>query len=49
MPVTSLWINKLFIKLANESENVRLTIGSCGFNPNIPDKFRAKAGNSDSQ
>ena len=45
LPVNSLWINKLFIKLANESENVCLTIDCSGFNPNGPGRFRTNADN----
>ena len=47
--VNFLWINKLFIKLANENENVCLTIDCSGFNPNGPDGFRTNADNLDSQ
>ena len=47
--VNFLWIKKLFIKLANENENVCLTIDCSGFNPNGPDGFRTKADNLDSQ
>ena len=49
LTVNSLWINKFFIKLANESENVCLTIDCSGFNSKGPGRFRAKADNPVSQ
>ena len=49
LPLNSLWINKLFIKLANESENVCLIIDCSGFNPNGPGRFRTNADNPVSQ
>ena len=45
LPVISLWINKLFIKLTNESDNICLTIDCSGFNPNESGRFRTNAGN----
>ena len=46
IPVNSLWVTKLFIKLANnESEKTCLTIDCTGFNPNGPGKFRTDAAN----
>ena len=40
IPVNSLWVTKLFIKLANEeSEKTCLTIDCSGFNPNGPGRF----------
>ena len=46
IPVNSLWITKLFIKLANnESEKTCLTIDCTGFNPNGPGRFRRDAAN----
>ena len=44
--VNSLWVNKLFIRLANEdSEKTCLTIDCSGFNPNGPGRFRTDASN----
>ena len=46
-PVNSLWVTKLFIKLANEdSGKTCLTIDCSGFNPNGPGRFRTDASNS---
>ena len=46
MPVNSLWVTKLFIRLANEdSEKTCLTIDCSGFNPNGPGRFRTDASN----
>ena len=49
IPINLLWINKLFIKLANKGENICLTIDCSGFNPNGLGRFRTKANNPDSQ
>ena len=49
IPVSSLRINNLFIKLANKGGNVCLSIDCSGFNPSGPGSFRTKAGNPDSQ
>ena len=47
IPVNSLWVTKLFIKLANEeSEKTCLTIDCSGFNPNGPGRFRTDASNA---
>ena len=47
IPVNSLWVTKLFIKLANEeSEKPCLTIDCSGFNPNGPGRFRIDASNA---
>ena len=47
IPVNSLWVTKLFIKLANEeSEKTCLTIDCSGFNPNGPGRFRTDASNT---
>ena len=47
IPVNSLWVTKLFIKLANEeSEKTCLTIDCSGFNPNGPRRFRTDASNA---
>ena len=47
IPVNSLWVTKLFIKLANEeSEKTCLIIDCSGFNPNGPGRFRTDASNS---
>ena len=40
LPDTSLWINKLFIELANNSENACLMIDCSGVNKNGPGMFR---------
>ena len=46
IPVNSLWVTKLFIRLANnEIEKTCLTIDCTGFNPNGPDRFRTDAAN----
>ena len=46
IPVNSLWVTKLFIRLANEdSEKTCLTIDCSGFNPNGPGRFRTDASN----
>ena len=47
IPVNSLWVTKLFIRLANEdSEKTCLTIDCSGFNPNGPGRFRTDASNA---
>ena len=47
IPVNSLWVTKLFIKLANEeSEKTCLTIDCSGFNSNGPGLFRTDASNA---
>ena len=47
IPVNSLWVTKLFLRLANEdSEITCLTIDCSGFNPNGPGRFRTDASNS---
>ena len=46
IPVNSLWVTKLFIRLANDgSEKTCLTIDCSGFNPNGPGLFRTDASN----
>ena len=46
IPVNSLWVTKLFIRLGNEdSEKTCLTIDCSGFNPNEPGRFRTDASN----
>ena len=46
IPANSLWVTKLFIRLANnESEKTCLTIDCTGFNPNGPGRFRTDAAN----
>ena len=46
IPVNSLWVTKLSIRLANEdSEKTCLTIDCSGFNPNGPGRFRTDASN----
>ena len=47
IPVYSLWLTKLFIRLANEdSEKTCLTIDCSGFNPNGTGRFRTDASNA---
>ena len=44
--VNSLWVTKLFIRLANnKTEKTCLTIDCTGFNPNGPGRFRTDAAN----
>ena len=44
--VNSLWVTKLFIRLANnDAEKTCLTIDCSGFNPNGPGRFRTDASN----
>ena len=46
IPVNSLWVTKLFIRLANDdSEKTCLTIDCSGFNPKGPGRFRTDASN----
>ena len=46
IPVNSLWVTKLFIRLANnQSEKTCLTIDCTGFNPNGLGRFRTDAAN----
>ena len=46
IPVNSLWVTKLFIRLANDdSEKTCLTIDCSGFNPNGLGRFRTDASN----
>ena len=46
IPVNSLWVTKLFIRLANnDTEKTCLTIDCSGFNPNDPGRFRTDASN----
>ena len=46
IPVNSLWVTKLFIRLANDdSEKTCLTIDCSGFNPNGSGRFRTDASN----
>ena len=49
LPATALWINKLFIGLANEYEKTCLTIDCSGINTNGPGRFRTKANNPEKQ
>ena len=47
IPVNSLWVTKLFIRLANEdSEKTCFTIDCSGFNPSGPGRFRTDASNA---
>ena len=46
IPVNSLWVTKLFIRLANnDTEKACLTIDCSGFNSNGPGRFRTDASN----
>ena len=45
----SLWINKLFIELANRNERICLSIACSGNNINGPGRFRTKAHNPEEQ
>ena len=46
IPVNSLWVTKLFIRLTNDdSEKTCLTIDCSSFNPNSPGRFRTDASN----
>ena len=47
IPVNSLWVTKLFIRLADkDSEKTCLTIDCSGFNPNGPGRFRTDTSNA---
>ena len=48
IPINSLWLTKLFIKLANDdTEKTCSTLDCTHFNPNGPARFRIKAENCD--
>ena len=49
IPRTSLWINRLFIKLANKNEKVCLTLDCSNTNKDGPSRFRSEADNPDKQ
>ena len=49
LPARSLWINKLFIDLANDNENTCLMIECSGINKNGPGRFRTEANNPNKQ
>ena len=49
LPARSLWINKLFIELANHDEKTCVTIVCSGINKNGPGRFRTEANNPDKQ
>ena len=49
LPARSLWIIKLFIELANNSEKVCLTIDCSGINKNGPGRFRTEANKPEKQ
>ena len=49
LPARSLWINKLFIELANGSEKICLTIDSSEIDKNGPGRFRTEANNSEEE
>ena len=47
--VRSLWINRLFIDLANHDERNCLTVDCSGMNKNSPGRYRTKADNLEKQ
>lgn len=49
LPARSLWINKLFIELANRNEKICHKIDCSSVNRNGPGKFRTKAENPEKQ
>ena len=49
IPRTSLWINRLFIELANKSQKVCLTLDCSNTNRDGPSRFRSEANNPDKQ
>ena len=49
IPCTSLWINRLFIELANKNEKVCLTLDCSNTNRDRPSRFRSEADNPDKQ
>ena len=49
VPVHSMWINKLFIDLANRDEGNCLTTDCRGINKNGPGRYRTKADNPEEQ
>ena len=49
IPRTSLWINRLFIELANKKEKVCLTLDCSNTNRDGPSRFRSEADNPDKQ
>ena len=49
LPARSLWINKLFIVLANVNQKTCLTIDCSGINENGPRRFRTEANSPEKQ
>ena len=49
IPRNSLWINRLFIELANKSQKVCLTLDCSNTNRDGPSRFRSEANNPDKQ
>ena len=49
IPQASLWISRLFIKLANRNDKVCLTLDCSNTNKDGPGRFRTEADNSDNQ
>ena len=49
IPCNSLWINRLFIELANKSQKVCLTLDCSNTNRDGPSRFRSEADNPDKQ
>ena len=44
-----MWLNRLFINLANQDEKTCLTIDCSGNNKNGPGRYRTQAGNPEKQ
>ena len=49
IPRNSLWVNRLFIELANKSQKVCLTLDCSNTNRDGPSRFRSEANNPDKQ
>ena len=49
IPRTTLWVNRLFIELANKNEKVCLTLDCSNTNRDGPSRFRSEADNPDKQ
>ena len=49
IPRTSLWINRLFIELANKSQKICFTLDCSNTNKDGPSRFRTEADNPDKQ
>ena len=49
IPQKSLWISRLFVKLANRNDKACLTLDCTNTNKDRPGRFRTKADNPDYQ